>query len=180
MKVYARREDGTPIAGSESAINGRNQLTCRKLVARGIHWGLLLCTALTMPAAGWCQATSVVTSANMTLDPRHDMVGIPCQINGTKHWYVCLIDSGSTYTVVSDRVVKAEGPVIEMTTGRGPVRVHQREVSLTIAEGLELKSKALVQSRMIEGVDILLGQDVLRQFKYVTFDYENQKVEFQR
>lgn len=180
MNVFAIRRCGTPTASSESAINGRSQLTCRKLVATGIHWALLLCTALTMPAASWCQGTSVVASAKMAVDPRHDMVGIPCQINGTKHWYVCLIDSGATYTVVSDRVVKAEGPVIEMTTGRGPVRVHQREVSLTIAEGLELKSKALVQSRMVEGVDILVGQDVLRQFKYVTFDYENQKVEFQR
>lgn len=67
-----------------------------------------------------------------------------------------------------------------MTTGNGAVRVHQREVSLTLAKGLDVKSKALVQSRMVEGVDILVGQDVLRQFKYVTFDYENRKVEFQR
>jgi hypothetical protein len=180
MEMDARRRCGTPIGSSESAINARSQLTCRKLVATGIHWGLLLCSALTMTAAGWCQGTTVVTSTRMAVDPHHDMVGIPCRINGTKRWYVCLIDSGATYTVVSDRVVKAEGPMVQMTTGRGPVRVHQREVSLTIAEGLELKSKALVQSRMVEGVDILVGQDVLRQFKYVTFDYENQKVEFQR
>lgn len=116
----------------------------------------------------------------MVTEPRREMVGVPCQINGKQRQYTCLIDSGATYTVVSDRVVRAEGPTIEMTTGNGSVRVHQREVLLTIANGLALKSKALVQSRMLEGVDILLGQDVLRQFKYVMFDYENQKVEFQR
>jgi len=116
----------------------------------------------------------------MAIELEHGVVGIPCQIDSVKRSYTCLIDSGATYTVVSDRVVKAEGPVIEMTTGNGAVRVHQREVSLTLAKGLDVKSKALVQSRMVEGVDILVGQDVLRQFKYVTFDYENRKVEFQR
>lgn len=116
----------------------------------------------------------------MAVDLRHEMVGISCRINGAKRWYRCVIDSGATYTVVSDRVVKAEGPMIDMTTGNGVVRVHQCQVSLTIGDGLEVKTKALVQSRMVEGIDILIGQDVLRQFKNVTFDYENREVEFQR
>ena len=106
--------------------------------------------------------------------------GLPCQINGMKRRYTCVIDSGATYTIISDRVVKADGTAIDLTTGNGVVRVHQREVSITIAAGLELKSKALVQSGMVEGIDIFVGQDVLRQFKYVMFDYENHKVEFQR
>jgi hypothetical protein len=157
---------------------------CGKRVARG--WGsrgrslvLLVCVALLIPPAGLGQKMSIVT-IRMAIDPGHEMVGVPCQINGVQRRYICVIDSGATYTVVSDRVVKAEGPTIEMTTGNGVVRVHRREVSLTIAKGLELKSQALVQTRMLEGVDVLLGQDVLRQFKYVTFDFENLQVEFQR
>jgi hypothetical protein len=59
------------------------------------------------------------------------------------------------------------------------VHVHQREVSLTIADGLNLKSKAFVQSTMLRGVDILVGQDVLRQFRSVIFNYETREVEFQ-
>lgn len=149
-------------------------------VTTRIAKGLLLCCVALIPQVSRSQNTSVVTTAKMVIELEHGMVGIPCQIDSTKRSYTCVIDSGATYTVVSDRVVKAEGPVIEMTTGNGAVRVHQREVSLTIANGLEVKSKALVQSRMVEGVDILVGQDVLRQFKYVTFDYENRKVEFQR
>jgi hypothetical protein len=127
---------------------------------------------------------SIVTTVRMISEPHHKMVGVPCQINGQingkQHPYTCLIDSGATFTVVSDRVLRAEGPTIEMTTGNGVVIVHQREVLLIIAEGLELKAKALIQSRMVDGVDVLVGQDVLRQFKYVLFDYENQKVEFER
>jgi hypothetical protein len=77
-------------------------------------------------------------------------------------------------------VVKAQGPLIEMSTGNGVVRVHQREVDLTIADSLQLKTKALIQSMMLQGVDILVGQDVLRQFRSVIFDYENAQVEFLR
>jgi hypothetical protein len=147
--------------------------------SRGRSLALLVWVALLIPLAGWGQKMSVVT-IRMAIDPDHEMVGVPCQINGIQRRYICVIDSGATYTIVSDRVVKPEGPTIEMTTGNGVVRVHRREVSITIAKGLELKSQALVQTKMLEGVDVLLGQDVLRQFKYVTFDFENLQVEFQR
>jgi hypothetical protein len=112
--------------------------------------------------------------------PNHNMVAVRCQLNGSERRYLCVIDSGATHTVISDRVLKAEGPLVDMTTANGVIRVHQREVSLTIADGLELKSKALVEPHMTEEVEILLGQDVLRQFRSVVFDYDNQTVEFHR
>ena len=137
--------------------------------------GLALLGSQRSPA----QQVSKVTAVRMEDDPYHQMVGVTCRVNGSRRRYVCVIDSGATNTIVSDRVLKAEGPLIEMTTGNGVVRVHQREVSLTIADGLELKAKALVQSMMLQGVDILVGQDVLRQFRFVIFDYEARQVEFQ-
>jgi hypothetical protein len=137
--------------------------------------GLVLLGSQTSPA----QQMSKVTAVRMEDDPYHQMVGVTCRVNGSRRRYVCVIDSGATNTIVSDRVLKADGPLIEMTTGNGVVRVHQREVSLTIADGLELKAKALVQSMMLQGVDILVGQDVLRQFRFVIFDYEARQVEFQ-
>jgi hypothetical protein len=140
----------------------------------------LACLMLLTTPPSHAQKTSVVTTVRMSTGPGRAMVGVPCKINGEQRRYICVIDSGATYTVVSGRVIKAEGPVIEMTTGNGVVRVHQREVLLTIAEDLEFRPKVLVQERMMEGVDILLGEDVLRQFRYITFDYENRKVEFQR
>jgi hypothetical protein len=143
---------------------------------------LILCGMglIVLPLQALAQNATVVTTIRMSVDAGHEMVSIPCRVNGSERLYTCVIDSGATYTVISDRVVKATGPSIDMTTGNGVVRVHQREVSLTFADGIELKSKALVQQKMLQGVDILVGQDVLRQFKYVTFDYENRKVEFQR
>jgi hypothetical protein len=109
------------------------------------------------------------------------MVAVSCQVNGAPHRYTCVIDSGATYTIISDKVVKAEGALIDVTTANGVIHVHQREVSLTIADGLQLKSKAFVQSNMNpQDVDILLGQDVLRQFRSVIFNYEKQQVEFHR
>jgi hypothetical protein len=170
---------GTPTRDFESATRSRRRLT-RVVIRLGITLSLSWWMVLSFPPASRGQTVSVVTTIHMMFEAGHEMVGIPCQINGTQRQYICVIDSGATYTIVSDRVVKPDGPVIEMTTGNGVVRVHQREVSLTLGDGVELKSKALVQSNMVRGVDILVGQDVLRQFKYVTFDFENKKVEFQR
>jgi hypothetical protein len=110
----------------------------------------------------------------------HNMVAVRCQINGSARRYLCVIDSGASHTVISDRVLKAAGPLVDMTTANGVIHVYQREVSLTIADGLELKSNALVEPHMTEDIDILLGQDVLRQFRSVVFDYDNQQVEFHR
>jgi hypothetical protein len=130
--------------------------------------------------ARWRHKTNDVTAVRMEF-PKHNMVAMSCQINGAGHRYLCVIDSGATYTVISDRVVEAEGPSADLTTLTGVKHVHEREVSLTIAGGLKLKSKAYVESDMIpQDVDILLGQDVLRQFRSVVFDYEKQQVEFHR
>lgn len=113
--------------------------------------------------------------------PNYNMVAVRCRVNSSRRQYPCVIDSGASHTVISDRVLKPEGPPIDVTTANGVIHVNQREVLLTIAESLEVKSKALVESHaMPQDVDILLGQDVLRQFRSVVFDYENQTVEFRR
>ena len=138
------------------------------------------CVALLMAPATGAQELNKVIAVRMEDDPAHKMVGVACRINANLRRYVCVIDSGATNTIISDRVLKAEGPLAEMTTGSGVVRVHTREVSLTIADRLNLKSRAFVQSMMLPGVDILVGQDVLRQFRSVIFNYESRQVEFQQ
>lgn len=138
------------------------------------------CLALLAAPVTSAQKINRVTTVKMEDDPDHKMVGVPCRINAGRRRYICVIDSGATNTIISDRVLKAEGPLVEMTTGNGVVRVHLREVSLTIADGLDVRSKAFVQSMMLSGVDILVGQDVLRQFRSVIFDYETRRVEFQQ
>jgi hypothetical protein len=141
---------------------------------------LFACILFLSFPASWAQTTSIVTSVGMEADPDHKMIVVRCQVNGAPDLYACVIDSGATNTIISDRLVRAEGPVVEINTGNGVVRVHQREVSLTIADRLEIKCKAFIQSRMLQGVDILIGQDVLRQFRFVILDYKNRQVEFQR
>jgi len=156
-------------------------------VGRRLTIGLPILAALIFTPALWAKRPhkiNAVTAVRME-DPQHSMVAVKCQINAQTnragHWYTCVIDSGATYTVISDKVLKAEGPLVDLTTANGVIRVHQREVWLTITEGLELKSMAFVQSEMaLQDVDILVGQDVLRQFRSVIFDYEKQKVEFHR
>jgi hypothetical protein len=131
--------------------------------------------------AKWPHRTNNAFAVPMEGETAHKMIGISCQIDGSSRWHVCVVDSGATYTVVSDRVLKAEGPLGNLTTANGVVHVHQREVSLTLANGMKLKSQALVQPGLMpEGIDILLGQDVLRQFRLVVLDYDKQQVEFHR
>ena len=121
-----------------------------------------------------------VTAVEMK-NPALGLVAVDCRINDDERSYVCLIDSGATRTVISDRVLKAEGTLVEINTAAGAIHGHLREVSLKIADGLELKSKAVVESNpMPQDVDILLGQDILRQFHSVVFDYRNRTVEFRR
>lgn len=180
MEMSGTSTFGNRMGSFASAIKIRRMPITVNLIRMGILCGLPACALLSTPLASHCQTTKAVMAAKMANDLHHEMVGISCRINGAKHWHTCVIDSGATYTVISDHVVKAEGPTIDMTTGNGIVRVHQCQVTLTIAAGVEVKSKALVQSRMVEGIDVLIGQDVLRQFKNVTFDYENGEVEFQR
>jgi hypothetical protein len=144
------------------------------------HHLVVACLVFLTAPTGHAQKINAVTVARMEDDPNHQMVAVSCQINAGRRRYICVIDSGASNTIISDRVLKAEGPLIEMTTGNGVVQVHQREVSLTIGDALEIKSKAFVQSMMLQGIDILIGQDVLRQFRSVIFDYETRQVEFQR
>jgi hypothetical protein len=144
---------------------------------------LILAVLLLNPPvwAKWRHRTNNAFAVPMEGDTAHKMIGVGCRLNGSSRWYVCVVDSGATYTVVSDRVLKADGPLANLTTANGVVPVHQREVSLTLANGMQLKSQALVQSALMpEGIDILLGQDVLRQFRLVILDYDKQQVEFRR
>lgn len=180
MKILQKVPNGTRTRDFASGITGQQNRRSRVAALMAMELAVWSMAVIALPAGARAQSATAVTIIRMTVEAGHEMVSIPCRVNGSERRYTCVIDSGATYTVISDRVVKPAGPSIEMTTGNGVVRVHQREVSLTFADGMELKSRALVQQKMLQGVDILVGQDVLRQFKYVTFDYENRKVEFQR
>jgi len=123
--------------------------------------------------------TERVTAVRMQSDAKHSMIAVSCQINGVGRDHACVIDSGATHTIISDKVLKPKGPLIEVTTTYGVIQVHQQDVSLRLANGLELKSRALVQPRMSpDDIEILIGQDVLRQFRTVILNYEKQTVEF--
>jgi hypothetical protein len=59
--------------------------------------------------------------------------------------------------------------------------MHQKMVSLNLAGQIELKANVFVQSGEMPGdAEVLLGEDVLRQFHAVVFNYEKQQVEFRR
>jgi hypothetical protein len=158
-----------PEAGQEGAVNAK-------------ALGLIVIGSLSFvpPAIAQVPNMRTITTAKMETDPAHNLVGVSCQIKGSRRRYLCVIDSGATNTVVSDQVIKAEGVMTYMDTTNGIVRVPKREVSLIIGDGPELKAQAFVPSKMPEGIQILIGQDVLRQFCSVLFDYNTGEIEFRR
>jgi hypothetical protein len=164
------KQDESPHACGEEAVN-------RRALVLVVLSGLLLNP---LQAVSWAHKADKVTLVKMEDDPNHGMVAVSCRIEGARRRYVCVIDSGATNTVVSDRVLEAQGPVVGMITANGVVRGHQREASLIIGEGLGVKLNAFVQSMLPEDVDIIVGQDVLRQFRTVVFDYGMRQVEFHR
>jgi hypothetical protein len=132
-----------------------------------------------LPALGRAQTMSTLMAVNMEV-AENDLIGVRCQIKGSRRHYLCVIDSGATNTVISDQVIKPEGFRAYMDTTNGLVIVPIQEVSLIIADGPELKAQAFVPSKMPKGIQILIGQDVLRQFHSVVFDYKSRKIEFRR
>lgn len=117
----------------------------------------------------------------MQADTQHLMISIGCQINGKGPRYSCVIDSGATHTIVSERILKAEGPLVDVVTANGVVHMHQKTISLNLAGQIELKANVFVQSGGMPGdAEVLLGEDILRQFHSVVFNYEKRQVEFYR
>lgn len=140
---------------------------------------LLALSVLVLP--GRSHKIDKVTIVPMVADAKHAMVGVDCQINGIGRRYLCVLDSGAAHTLISDRVLEPKGPLTELVTANGVIHVHEQSVSLVIADGLRVQFNAFVQSNMtLESVDILVGQDVLRRFRVVVFDYQKQQVKFYR
>jgi hypothetical protein len=141
--------------------------------------------ALTLNPALWARHTrdvDTITEIKMQRDSSHPlMIAVACRIDGDSHPRKCMIDTGATHTMISDKLLVAEGPVVVVATPNGLIHAHQRQVSLTLDGRLQLESTAFVGSNMTPGgIEILLGEDVLRQFRSVIFDYENQEIEFHR
>lgn len=169
--------DPAPGAKSRGTAGVSSLTVPSTAITKAIFIGFIMLVAAQVIHA---QKTSIVTAVPMETDPQHKMVQVPCKVSGVDRRYVCIIDSGATNTIISDRILKGGSSTSSVTTGNGVIRVHQREVLLTIGDGVEFRLNAYVQSTMVQGVDILIGQDVLRQFKFVTLDYENRQVDFQR
>src|SRR5579872_3410893 len=56
------------------------------------------------------------------------VVGVRCGINGSKRQYNCIVDSGASNTLVSDRILKPKGPLKHMATGAGMMPVYEQAI----------------------------------------------------
>lgn len=108
------------------------------------------------------------------------VVEVRCGINGSKRQYNCIVDSGASNTLVSARILKPKGPLKHMATGAGMMPVYEQAIRLSIADGVDVDLTAYVEMAELRGIDVLIGQDFLRHFKSVVFDYAHNRFIFTR
>ena len=85
-----------------------------------------------------------------------------------------LVDTGCTRTIVSQTIVDGEGRGVEITLmdGRAVRSAGEARVAIEI-DREEFLVECVVMSRVVPGFDVILGIDVLKQFKSVTFEGTN-------
>ena len=111
---------------------------------------------------------------------RNGLLVIPCSTYlGERE---CVIDTGASTTILDKRAVVGGAWLGADVTGglAGPVKMKLLETSVRIA-GVEVRSVVRVTDlRARIGEDVLLGEDVLKQFDSVAIDYKHHVVIFQK
>jgi hypothetical protein len=103
---------------------------------------------------------------------------IPCRIGGKK--FRCLLDSGSEYSMVSNRLKFEfrDGDRRTRFTALNGDNVHMNAIQAEIELGGHKVESWLLRGKVAEfpEFDVILGQSTLRQFSRVTFDFTNSQV----
>jgi hypothetical protein len=110
---------------------------------------------------------------------RNGLVVIRCSTDRGER--ECVIDTGSSGTIIDKRAVRGALLGSDSIGGlAGPIDMQVREASIWIA-GVEIKSLVRVTDlRSRIGEDVLLGEDVFKQFDLVAIDYKHRVVIFQK
>lgn len=118
-------------------------------------------------------------SLSVRFKTRNGLVVIPCSTDRGER--ECVIDTGASGTIIDKRAVRGALLGSSVTGGLGgPIDMQVREASIWIA-GVEVKSLVRVTDlRSRIGEDVLLGEDVFKQFDSVLIDYKNHLVVFQK
>jgi hypothetical protein len=118
------------------------------------------------------------------LDARYGSIFVTVTINGRPA--TLLVDTGAASTIVRPELAGVRLPALDRSRFRGDVGFEARGVWQTVQFGLgktwstplEVGAVDLTEAMQRYGrrVDGLLGQDVLRRFRRVTFDYATKKL----
>jgi hypothetical protein len=106
---------------------------------------------------------------------------VACKIEGIDRDLRCMIDSGAAMTLVSNKLLKADGgggTGATMVTTNGDASVSTKRVVYSIG-GQKFGGACVLTAldpRMELLFDAVVGQDVLQLFGTVTFDFKNRTV----
>lgn len=143
------------------------------------RWFLL--TLLSLLASG--SATADLTLP-FDVDARYGSIFVAVTVNGRPA--TLLVDTGAASTIVRPELAGVDRLALDRSRFRGDVGFEARGVWQTVRLGLgtswstplEVGAVDLSEAMQRYGrrVDGLLGQDVLRRFRRVTFDYATKKL----
>ena len=121
------------------------------------------------------------------LDARYGSIFVTVTINGRPA--TLLVDTGAASTIIRPELAGVRVP-LDRSRFRGDVGFEARGVWQTVQFGLgktwstplEVGAVDLTEAMQRYGrpIDGLLGQDVLRRFRRVTFDYDTKKLLLER
>ena len=141
-------------------------------------WKVRQVAALTLLLAG---SNLVVARSEPYVVPFRMHQGLPCVPCSTNRGnYDCVLDTGAAATVIDERSVAATvwlgAQQVDGLDGSHTMRLL--ETSITVG-GVPLKVVAHVTNlRSTIGADVIIGEDVLRQFRSVTIDYKSKTALF--
>lgn len=120
----------------------------------------------------------------LLLDNLYNALIIELRLQGIIHR--ALVDTGATYTIVDASILPPNahkrqcGHSISMT-GNGLVKKHRLSMRFNLGEKyiMEIRvGQQIVTSHPECPFSIIIGQDLLRQFRHITIDYVEKTIEF--
>jgi len=159
---------------SAVAADSESEETRAALAASVERWGRAL--------GGLPPAQFDVPDHAIVLPMRRSAFGTPVisiRLNG--HPYEFWLDTGASMTTVSDQILRPEkgDETMNMATATGITRVSRRRLAFSIAEFSSSHVCLLGHIDAALQIDVIVGQDFLRQFDSVTFDYARRRVIFE-
>jgi hypothetical protein len=138
--------------------------------------------AITLPPGGLAQEAASAMRAGqhrLPFQAHDDLIYIHAVVNGSRR--TLLVDTGAVFTIFTQTAVPAlnNDPTVTINMAKGSILASRLPVGLALGdaglpeEHFAFRLNAVVGNFKFLNAEGVVGLDILRQFKSVTFDFKN-------